>query len=158
MDAPRRVAVAATDKDGPTVWRVADALWAQLEPICAAARSARSRAGPAAGVRYQVDRARTVQRVGRDGRGGTGVGGAPARVRRGVGAGLGLAGGRRVHRQGALRGKGGAGEAEAAGANPTDRGKPGPKRHLLTEGKGIPVAVVVTGAHRPGTSRSCRGS
>ena len=32
--------------------------------------------------------------------------------------------------------------------NPTDRGKPGTKRHLLTEAKGIPVAVVVTGANR----------
>jgi putative transposase len=53
-----------------------------------------------------------------------------------------------VHREGPVRQKGGAGEAEATGANPTDRGKPGTKRHLLTEGKGVPVAVVVTGANR----------
>jgi putative transposase len=53
-----------------------------------------------------------------------------------------------VHRQGPVRQKGGAGEEEATGANPTDRGKPGTKRHLLTEGTGIPVAVLVTGANR----------
>lgn len=55
---------------------------------------------------------------------------------------------RRVHRQGPVRQKGGAGEAEATGANPTDRGKPGTKRHTLTEGAGVPVAVLVTGANR----------
>ena len=53
-----------------------------------------------------------------------------------------------MHRQGPVRQKGGAGEAQATGANPTDRGKPGTKRHLLTEAKGIPVAVLVTGANR----------
>src|ERR687896_41250 len=37
---------------------------------------------------------------------------------------------------------------EATGANPTDRGKQGTKRSLLTEGKGIPIAVVVAGANR----------
>ena len=40
------------------------------------------------------------------------------------------------------------GEAEATGRNPTDRGKSGCKRHLLTEGKGIPLAVVLSGANR----------
>jgi putative transposase len=55
---------------------------------------------------------------------------------------------RRVHRQGPVRQKGGAGEAEATGANPTDRGKPGTERHTLTEGAGVPVAVLVTGANR----------
>ncbi len=37
---------------------------------------------------------------------------------------------------------------EATGPNPTDRGKKGTKRSLLTEGKGIPLAVVVAGANR----------
>jgi putative transposase len=40
------------------------------------------------------------------------------------------------------------GEAQATGANPTDRGKSGCKRHLLTDGKGIPIAVVLSGANR----------
>lgn len=34
------------------------------------------------------------------------------------------------------------------GANPTDRGKIGTKRSLLTEGKGIPLSVAVDGANR----------
>jgi len=34
------------------------------------------------------------------------------------------------------------------GANPTDRGKQGTKRSLLTDGAGIPLALVVEGAHR----------
>ncbi|AAM07410.1 TPA: IS5 family transposase [Methanosarcina acetivorans] len=34
------------------------------------------------------------------------------------------------------------------GANPTDRGKIGTKRSLLTDGKGIPLSVVVDGANR----------
>jgi putative transposase len=34
------------------------------------------------------------------------------------------------------------------GKNPTDRAKLGCKRHVLTDGKGIPLAVVVTGANR----------
>jgi transposase len=34
------------------------------------------------------------------------------------------------------------------GRNPTDRGKQGVKRSLLTEGHGIPVGVVVDGANR----------
>ncbi len=53
-----------------------------------------------------------------------------------------------MHRESSVRQKGGLGEAAATGANPTDRAKPGTKRHLLTEGHGIPVAVVVTGANR----------
>jgi putative transposase len=36
----------------------------------------------------------------------------------------------------------------ATGANPTDRGKKGVKRSLLTDGAGIPLAVVVDGANR----------
>ena len=38
----------------------------------------------------------------------------------------------------------------ATGANPTDRGKRGVKRSLLTDGAGIPLALVVDGAHRHG--------
>lgn len=34
------------------------------------------------------------------------------------------------------------------GANPTDRGKQGVKRSLLTEAAGIPLAVVIEGANR----------
>jgi putative transposase len=37
---------------------------------------------------------------------------------------------------------------EATGPNPTDRGKCGTKRSLLTEEQGIPIAVVVAGANR----------
>ncbi len=37
---------------------------------------------------------------------------------------------------------------EATGANPTDRGKLGTKRSVLTEGHGIPIAIVVDGANR----------
>jgi putative transposase len=37
---------------------------------------------------------------------------------------------------------------EATGRNPTDRGKKGTKRSLLTEGKGIPIAIVSEGANR----------
>src|SRR6266568_5278906 len=36
----------------------------------------------------------------------------------------------------------------ASGANPTDRGKQGTKRSLLTDGAGIPLALVVDGANR----------
>ncbi len=34
-----------------------------------------------------------------------------------------------------------------SGANPTDRGKLGTKRHLLTEGGGVPIAITLTGAN-----------
>ena len=44
--------------------------------------------------------------------------------------------------------KGSAGEAEATGRNPTDRGKCGSKRHLLTDGAGVPLALVLSGANR----------
>ena len=37
---------------------------------------------------------------------------------------------------------------DASGRHPTDRGKPGTERHPLTEGEGLPVAVVITGANR----------
>ena len=34
------------------------------------------------------------------------------------------------------------------GPNPTDRRKRGSKHHVLTDGQGIPLAALVTGAHR----------
>lgn len=37
---------------------------------------------------------------------------------------------------------------EKTGPNPTDRGKGGVKRSLLTEGHGVPIGVVVEGAQR----------
>jgi len=36
---------------------------------------------------------------------------------------------------------------EATGPNPTDRGKKGTKRHLLVDGKGIPLSLAVSGAN-----------
>ncbi len=36
---------------------------------------------------------------------------------------------------------------EATGPNPTDRGKKGVKRHVLTDGRGVPLSLVVTGAN-----------
>jgi putative transposase len=36
----------------------------------------------------------------------------------------------------------------ATGPNPTDRGKAGTKRHLLTDAGGLPIGMVVTGANR----------
>jgi putative transposase len=35
-----------------------------------------------------------------------------------------------------------------SGPNPTDRGKSGVKRSLLTEGQGVPIALTVAGANR----------
>ena len=36
----------------------------------------------------------------------------------------------------------------ATGANPTDRGKRGTKRSQLSDGRGMPLAVMVAGANR----------
>jgi putative transposase len=36
---------------------------------------------------------------------------------------------------------------EKTGKNPTDRGKRGSKRHILVDGRGAPLAVIVTGAN-----------
>jgi transposase len=44
--------------------------------------------------------------------------------------------------------KGAVGGFKKTGANPTDRGKQGVKRSLLTEANGIPLAVVIDGANR----------
>ncbi len=40
------------------------------------------------------------------------------------------------------------GNAQATGANPTDRSKSGSKSHLLSDAQGIPLAVVLSGANR----------
>ena len=37
---------------------------------------------------------------------------------------------------------------EKTGRNPTDRGKRGVKRSLLTEGQGVPIGLAVAGADR----------
>ncbi len=36
---------------------------------------------------------------------------------------------------------------ESVGPNPTDRGKKGTKRHVLADGRGVPLSIVVTGAN-----------
>ena len=33
------------------------------------------------------------------------------------------------------------------GPNPTDRGKLGTKRHMLTDGQGIPLSIIITAAN-----------
>jgi putative transposase len=43
----------------------------------------------------------------------------------------------------------------ATGANPTDRGKRGTKRSLLTDGAGMPLALVVAGANRHDVKLLC---
>jgi putative transposase len=50
--------------------------------------------------------------------------------------------------QSPARQKGGPGAAEATGRNPTDRGKSGTKRHVLTEGKGVPIGCIISEANR----------
>jgi len=37
---------------------------------------------------------------------------------------------------------------ESVGANPTDRGKNGTKRHIQVDGRGVPLAVVINGTNR----------
>ena len=37
---------------------------------------------------------------------------------------------------------------ETVGPNPTDRGKKGSKRHLLVDGRGVPLSLLVSGANR----------
>ncbi len=36
---------------------------------------------------------------------------------------------------------------EETGPNPVDRGRPGSKRHLLVDGDGLPLSVILTGAN-----------
>ncbi len=38
-------------------------------------------------------------------------------------------------------------------ANPTDRGQCGIKRHLLTDGRGVPLATIISGANRTGMQK-----
>ena len=42
---------------------------------------------------------------------------------------------------------------EAVGRNPTDREKKGSKRHLLVDGHGVPLSLIVTGANRHDVSQ-----
>jgi len=37
---------------------------------------------------------------------------------------------------------------DAVGPNPTDRGRPGTKRHIMVDRAGLPLAVILTGANR----------
>jgi len=53
---------------------------------------------------------------------------------------VGLRFARQRHGQGAERGG-------DTGPNPTDRAKLGVKRHVLTDGRGVPLSVVITGAN-----------
>ena len=162
MDTPRAAATTTTEQDDPTIWRVDDALWALLEPLLKSEKVRKKPGRPRRDDRTIFDGLIWLARTGaqwsqlprafgpkstvherfsgvdRDGSPGAGVGGAATRVRRGHRLGLDLASGRRMYRQGSVRYKGGAGEAQATGRNPTDRGKPGTKRHLLTEAKGLP--------------------
>jgi putative transposase len=43
----------------------------------------------------------------------------------------------------------GAERGELTGPNPTDRAKLGTKRHVLTDGRGVPLGVTLTGANIP---------
>jgi len=47
---------------------------------------------------------------------------------------------RQRHGQGSKRG-------DQTGPNPTDRAKSGVKRHVLTDGRGVPIGVMITGAN-----------
>ena len=38
---------------------------------------------------------------------------------------------------------------QKTGPNPTDRGKSGTKRSLLVDGRGVPLAIVISGAQTP---------
>jgi len=47
---------------------------------------------------------------------------------------------------------------EATGPNPTDRGSLGSKRHLLVDGNGIPLALLLTAANRYDSASEGHGS
>ena len=49
---------------------------------------------------------------------------------------------RQRHRQGAKRG-------DLTGPNPTDRAKSGTKRHVLADGRGVPLGLTISGANVP---------
>lgn len=38
---------------------------------------------------------------------------------------------------------------DLTGPNPTDRAKSGAKRHILTDGRGVPIAALISGANVP---------
>jgi transposase len=66
-------------------------------------------------------------------------GGAGSAGRRGP---AGLVAGQRGHHERACQAWG-----DHVGANPVDRGKPGSKLHLVTDGQGLPLAVALTAAN-----------
>jgi putative transposase len=43
----------------------------------------------------------------------------------------------------------GAKRGDLTGPNPTDRAKSGVKRHILTDGRGVPIAALISGANVP---------
>jgi transposase len=45
------------------------------------------------------------------------------------------------------------GGGEKTGPNPTDRAKPGSKHHIITDGSGIPLATILTGANSADVSQ-----
>lgn len=45
---------------------------------------------------------------------------------------------------------------DATGPNPTDRGKSGVKRSVLTDGHGVPIGLAVDGAHRHDMKMVCQ--
>jgi transposase len=99
-------------------------------------------AGPpaGAGLRLRHDLLAPAARLERRGRLAPPAGGA-ARAAPGRGPDrLDAGGDGRVHR---ARKKGG----PATGPNPTDRGKPGTKRHLVSDARGIPLAEFLTAAN-----------
>ena len=46
----------------------------------------------------------------------------------------------------------GAKRGDLTGPNPTDRAKIGVKRHILTDGRGVPIAALISGANKPDAS------
>jgi putative transposase len=96
--------------------------------------------GPPEGVWIRLDCASQVPAVGRRGSLPEAVGKAPPGVRRAEGNQVEMAVPRFELRQVTPWGK-------KTGPNPTDRGKLGTKRHLLTDQRGTPLSAVVTGAN-----------
>ena len=92
------------------------------------------------GVRVGFDRPQKVPAVGGGGRLPEALGEAPREVRRAAGYQVEVAVAGLELRQGSSRGK-------KTGPNPTDRGKLGSKRHILTDRRGTPLSAVITGAN-----------
>jgi Transposase DDE domain len=91
-------------------------------------------------VWVRVDVSQKVPAVGRRGRLREDMGEAPSEARRHPGDRVEMAVARLELRQGASRGA-------KTGPNPTDRGKLGTKRHILTDQRGTPLSAVITGAN-----------